>query len=436
MATKTSKVNPDITENVFYNGNLFTPRELGINQHGLPYFKVGPSSHQFSIVNNELICFIDSAVYYLNYDRTIDIDYFKDVTEEYFCSGFFSKKHYIQNIDEEYTAYREVGGNIDATLADLNMEGPYNLSLKELYSALSDYAYSFKYSTFKEYAKKYKTVELSFSCLAMLLDQDIQNIHKILKKTEILDLHESSWLNLNNTEKIALRKSYKDGNIVKFSDIRLEAHRIFKSKIRKGYNFNSYHSNETISSKQLDQRLVSDQWHRPQSVLLRIKNKSKWDYIFFGQDEEQYFACLLPKSAKTITEAYKVLEPEYADTPGTLRQGEWFAIPIDDELVPEPSECAFTFMPSELDRQHLDAAYTGLALPVKDNDSARHIIQYIKGADKQELRVDHDHYIYVKGCTLVHSRAEHDILVMDPSKWYYFAENTALKSVGMGTSVD
>jgi hypothetical protein len=50
-----------------------------------------------------------------------------------------------------------------------------------------------------------------------------------------------------------------------------------------------------------------------------------------GVDESYHFISILPKSAKSVTEAHEILRPEGV-TEDAYRQGEWFFQPVDQEL--------------------------------------------------------------------------------------------------------
>ncbi len=52
--------------------------------------------------------------------------------------------------------------------------------------------------------------------------------------------------------------------------------------------------------------------------------------LLVGKDETAHFVSALPERVKTVREAHEILRP--ADVPkGSLRQGEWFFVPVTDE---------------------------------------------------------------------------------------------------------
>lgn len=51
-------------------------------------------------------------------------------------------------------------------------------------------------------------------------------------------------------------------------------------------------------------------------------------HFLLGRDEAYYFACQLPTGAESIAEAHRSLKPDLAEREGTLRQGEWFFLPL------------------------------------------------------------------------------------------------------------
>lgn len=54
-------------------------------------------------------------------------------------------------------------------------------------------------------------------------------------------------------------------------------------------------------------------------------------HFLLGTDETHYFIAQLPREASSVEDAHDVLRPLVARAPGTLRQGEWFFIPVSDE---------------------------------------------------------------------------------------------------------
>lgn len=52
------------------------------------------------------------------------------------------------------------------------------------------------------------------------------------------------------------------------------------------------------------------------------------NHLLIGKDETRNFISPLPKPAKTVLEAHRMLRPKEAMKPGTRRQGEWFFVPV------------------------------------------------------------------------------------------------------------
>lgn len=52
-----------------------------------------------------------------------------------------------------------------------------------------------------------------------------------------------------------------------------------------------------------------------------------------GIDESSYFVSELPQQVTSVEEAHEVLRPEIAHKEGTVRQGEWFFVPVEDDLL-------------------------------------------------------------------------------------------------------
>jgi hypothetical protein len=155
---------------------------------------------------------------------------------------------------------------------------------------------------------------------------------------------------------------------------------------------------------------VGEVWHRSGSCLFQHV-KSGTCYIF-GQDEGSYFGCELPKAAKTIQGAYNVLTPKEIGSRSFQRQGEWFAVIVQDKDVPEPKDCAMQF----------NANYdSDIFLPLDTPESNKHKLVDVEG------RVGKDGQIYVKDGQLDHD--QHAGLYFSGDSWTTFYRNTAVRSV-------
>lgn len=157
-------------------------------------------------------------------------------------------------------------------------------------------------------------------------------------------------------------------------------------------------------------------WHRTGAILLK-STSSKVCYIF-GQDEGTYFGCELPKMCSTLDQAYEMLmPPEARECDDWKRQGEWFAIPVEELKVPPISDCLL-FGGGNYSNSCNDI--TGFCLPVLTEDDNLHEIE-----DTDEVRISKDGRIYVKNVRLTHP--EHADLQV--SGWSVFCRNTAVRSV-------
>jgi hypothetical protein len=154
---------------------------------------------------------------------------------------------------------------------------------------------------------------------------------------------------------------------------------------------------------------VGTSWHRSGSCLFK-DTKTEKCYIF-GQDEGSYFGCELPKTVKTIAEAFEVLMPEAVRGKQFQRQGEWFIIAVDEKDVPDMKDCVLQF----------NTEYNGnnpVCLPKDDPNSNEH------GIESKDGRVSKDG-LFVNGGSLSHP--EHADVEFDG--WVTFHRNTAIRSV-------
>ena len=149
-------------------------------------------------------------------------------------------------------------------------------------------------------------------------------------------------------------------------------------------------------------------WHRPSMVTFRDR---QFNYYVMGQDEGTYFCCMLmkmPHRPKTLSveAALRSLTPKGCE--GCLRQGEWFAVPVDDKDVPQ--------------HPNFYEADDRIILPRDDDESNEHLLS------GGYTRIGLDGKLYSKEWNLVHD--EHaDLSPTDVKKWYTFVRNTARRSV-------
>lgn len=153
---------------------------------------------------------------------------------------------------------------------------------------------------------------------------------------------------------------------------------------------------------------AADRWHRSATVL--IYDTKRKITILMGQDEGSYFGCELVDNPKTIAAAYLSLMPKEVraiNGVGVCRQGEWFALPVEESEVPDLLDCA-----AEADGT--------VSLPRDNLDSAYHTIE------RGEVRIGRDGYVYACDAELVHSEGGHGDLCT--SGWVKYCRNTARRS--------
>jgi hypothetical protein len=74
-----------------------------------------------------------------------------------------------------------------------------------------------------------------------------------------------------------------------------------------------------------------------ETVWVRRTTDARKRHFLVGRDERQLFMCRLPRACTTVAEAHRALRaPEATEARGvmarTIRQGEWFFIPIEKEV--------------------------------------------------------------------------------------------------------
>jgi hypothetical protein len=149
-------------------------------------------------------------------------------------------------------------------------------------------------------------------------------------------------------------------------------------------------------------KLGNGYWHRSGAAVLRDAEKKLT--ILMGVDDNQYFAVELPKHVTSVDKAFECLIPKEVRGKSYMRQGEWFAIPINKRKVPKIHECFTT------DQVNLML------------ESAESNIHCLSG----EIRIK-DNIIFVRDFVLSHDQHNN----MSPTKsntWYTFYKNTALRS--------
>lgn len=233
------------------------------------------------------------------------------------------------------------------------------------------------------YARGKEFVSLSFTCLTRFLFEDptIDNINACIGKfhsgeLKVIDATFEEQRRATQEEKEEVKKNPQYVPEMGFTAIR--------------------------------KRGVGLTWHRPSTVL--IQNQK--EYYLLGQDEGQYFGCQLPRGTKSISKAFSLLAPKAAVKngqliPGTLRQGEWFFVPVDEANLPNLHECIRSDQ---------------IALPKSSEDGIAHIVYadcYIHanriylGASNYDTFVEHE---------------QHQSLIFKKNRWYSVHRNTAIRS--------
>lgn len=150
-------------------------------------------------------------------------------------------------------------------------------------------------------------------------------------------------------------------------------------------------------------------FHRAATVLL-YDTKLKKSFLI-GQDDGSYFGVLLADNPKSIADAYTSLVPaEIRGRKGWSRQGEWFAVPVDEKDLPAETDCVALIEDT-------------ITLPIDNADSAHHVVHTGEG------RVAKDGTIYANGGNVNHSEDDHPELNFDG--WHSFHHNTAVKAVSV-----
>lgn len=152
-------------------------------------------------------------------------------------------------------------------------------------------------------------------------------------------------------------------------------------------------------------------WHKSATVLIRNGKRT----FLMGQDEGTYFGCILADNPSSIDAAYVSLMPKEArGVKGVLRQGEWFAIPVQNQKsVPDQ------FSPETILWTDINNDDTALCFGIEDDDSNHH---YFRG----EVIITKDGRYFARDFSIEHD--EHAAMRGENGVWYTFARNTAKAS--------
>lgn len=151
--------------------------------------------------------------------------------------------------------------------------------------------------------------------------------------------------------------------------------------------------------------IVGNEWHRSGTVLFQDKERKMC--ILMGQDEGTYFGVELPKMAKTVNEAFEVLMPKEVIGKPYQRQGEWFMVPVSEDVVPDLKDCAIYNDDGE-----------SVILPLDHVDSNHHRI------NATDVRVGKNGQVYAKNPSVDHD--DHSEISADG--WQTFYRNTAVRA--------
>ncbi len=69
-----------------------------------------------------------------------------------------------------------------------------------------------------------------------------------------------------------------------------------------------------------------------QAIIRPTRGRYDGESFLVGMDETSNFVCRLPEAVDTVEKAHEVLRPTGL-LPHTVRQGEWFFVPVENEVV-------------------------------------------------------------------------------------------------------
>lgn len=148
-------------------------------------------------------------------------------------------------------------------------------------------------------------------------------------------------------------------------------------------------------------------------------------YFLVGRDELAQFVCALPKEAKTVEEAHKILRPKGVPE-GSLRQGEFFFVPVTakhkktlqalEKENPKIGKCSWE--PNRLEPNSSHRAERRLVLVSGKVENLNNF--QISRLGSQEYKT------LVKGKITDNKTGHHSPLVLDD--WHYAIRNTELQA--------
>jgi len=187
-----------------------------------------------------------------------------------------------------------------------------------------------------------------------------------------------------------------------------------KESKKKGFSLAAFNSKFADQAPQRGTTLITQFdtviWHSSPTILFACGDRS----FIMGQDEGSYFGCELKDNPTTILEAYESLKPAAArGRDDWIRQGEWFAVPVNQTEVPS------LYNNPEVVASSDDGDYS-IALPRENEESNIHTLN--------------GNFIFTRSGRLLvrHFSLDHDdhgtIYGKNSLTWYELHKNTAVSS--------
>jgi len=139
-------------------------------------------------------------------------------------------------------------------------------------------------------------------------------------------------------------------------------------------------------------------------VTARIANRTV-NHLLIGMDETHHFISPLPKKAKSVREAHRMLRPDVKRN--SIRTGEWFFEPCDKATCEMVDEAAKRILPHSITNRR--AGHRGFRL----GSTTHYAAVLVRAGKKQQL--------YARG-DIIDGRQGHHALVFLP-KWHRVVRN-------------
>lgn len=387
----------DILDNIPSLEEYFKTRKSAITYNGwhlvyldLDYNEEGRFSDKYPVVTNFECVIINPESNYAipfnhvprNYELTTDAEIYIDdynINSKKFDCIWFSEKEI--NPFDFVNKYIPMGLCLSNVLL-INADEEATLS--------SDCCFSANPSN--------KAIHVSFRCLANLINK------KVTQDLTTLSEHKIRVISYTNSIVKPVSKKIENN---------LNLYR--KNIAQKGltFSFRTWASQFTPPEPgfSLVESFGTLSWHKPPTILIANGKNT----CLLGQDEGSYFGCILPTNPKTIKEAYLSLVPSKAKkAKGVIRQGEWFAIPVKADEVPNLfSDKVLLYINSN------EGSIEGVCLQRDSQESNRHFFY-------QGIVIITKKGIYATNFVIQHN--EHEPIIGEKDVWYTFAKNTAKMS--------